>query len=885
MKKPESPAAPLVVRLEDVQTEREAGGKAANLARLKELGVAVPEGLVITQAAFERFLDETALRPAIDALCRTLDSRSPLTIACAADTIAALIRAETLTDALAGELQAAFAAMGAPRAIVRSSAIGEDSAAASFAGQLDSIPDVTSAHALRRAVLDVWASRWSNRVLTYELVRNAPLAGMGVIVQRQIDAVISGVLFTEAPGDPERMLVEYCGGAGESLVSGKENPGRLTIARRDGRTVRLAAPERAISHEAERLSDRVLQSLGQTALSIEQAFGSPQDIEWTMDEGGTVWIVQARPITNAQQSRTIGATPEIVWSNANVNENFPEPISPLLYSIAREGYYHYFRNLGRAFGISRRRLAAMESPLRQIIGVHGARMYYNLTNIHHVLRAAPLGDRLASYFNQFVGAEEPGTRNPEAATWNQGHGIAQAAELIVIALKTGWQYTRLTRRVERFERGADAFAERTHPSRLAAKSVPELLDDFRAFLDIRCNRWTDAALADTGAMVCYGTLKSLLSRSFPHADQQSLHNTLLKALPGLVSSQPPIELWRLSRLIRADRDLSTLFRDASTSAILATIRGDVRFDAFRREFERYLEDWGFRCSAELMLTVPSFQEAPEPAIDLLKSYASMDGESPVDLLARQQRERLLETARVLRALGLRRLYVSPVLRSTQACIQLRERARLKQALLYSRLRRIVLALGARLVESGRLARPEDVFFLTSAEIDALAAGSDMFPDHVRGVIELRRAAHAEITAFTPPDMIRLPVGEYLSPCPADPPADESSPQGGMRGVGACGGRTTGRAVILADVSESHRLSPGDVLVTRQTDPGWGPVFPLISGLVMERGGMLSHGAIIAREFGIPSVVGVKDATRLIPQGGRVVIDGDRGLVSVVEGAA
>ena len=144
------------------------------------------------------------------------------------------------------------------------------------------------------------------------------------------------------------------------------------------------------------------------------SFDRPQDIEWTIDADGRLWIVQARPITTAaerrpgplRERRLSGAELHVQWSNANVNENFPEPISPLLYSIASAGYYHYFRNLGLSFGISRRRLAAMEQPLRQIIGVHGARMYYNLTNIHAVLRTAPFGERLAASFNQFVGADD-----------------------------------------------------------------------------------------------------------------------------------------------------------------------------------------------------------------------------------------------------------------------------------------------------------------------------------------------------------------------------------------------------------------------------------------------------------------------------------------------
>ena len=228
----------------------------------------------------------------------------------------------------------------------------------------------------------------------------------------------------------------------------------------------------------------------------------------------------------------------------------------------------------------------------------------------------------------------------------------------------------------------------------------------------------------------------------------------------------------------------------------------------------------------------------------------------------------------------RRLIVATVLRWTQRSIQLRERARLKQALLYSRLRRVALEIGNRLEAAGRIAHRDDVFYLTAEELDLLVSGGAMFPDHLSRMVDVSKAAHAELSKTTPPDSMALPAGEYFRPEHQPVASGIEEPRAQLTGVGACGGMTTANAAILLDVTESHRLRKGDVLVTRQTDPGWAPIFPLISGLVIERGGMLSHGAIIAREFGIPSVVGVKDATRLIPHGARIIVDGNQGIVQV-----
>ena len=860
-----------VIPLSNALHARDVGGKAHNLARLIAFGQSVPEGFVVTNAA---------LQCAVSRNAQHVDLRSA-----------------PLPTELIADLDFFHTLSTADVFVVRSSAVGEDSATASFAGQLESILHVSGAAALRQAVADVWASLSSPRVLAYQRARGVTLDGMGVVVQRQIAASVSGVIFTAsdassfhpmgsdlglAPSDT--MLVEYCSGLGDGLVSGRENPGRLTIDRRTLRWTNHALPDRPMRGSLGFPNDAHVATLARHALEIERAFGSPQDIEWTLDQDGALWIVQSRPITTITPARAR----TVIWSNANVNENFPAPISPLLYSIARTGYFHYFRNLGRAFGFSSLRIAAMEDPLRHIIGVHGARMYYNLSSIHGILRSAPYGDLLASWFNRFVGAEETDTRAfvPMRTT---ARFTADLIELVRIALCTTWQYLFLTRRIERFERTASAFAERTHPDRLRDRSTRELLDDLRSFIDIRNNRWTDASLADTAAMVCYGVLQRTLARQFPSADHAGLHNSLLRALPNLPSGIPALKLWELSRIVRADRRLLDLIGTRANADALRAIRHDPIFHAFGEAFDRFIEDWGFRCSGELMLTAPTFQEEPERLLEIIKVYVGMDDGSPAEQLVEQAAERESETARLARDLRQRRLIsfvpllhqwhgLAVLVRWTQRSIVLRERARLKQALLYSRLRRIALMLGTRLVRESHLSQPDDIFFLTVEEIDDVITGSAMFPKAVADLVALRRTAHADLSTIAPPDSMRLAPGEYWTPreVSALVPSEASTPN--FSGLGVCGGRATARAAVLNDVSDAHLLQPGDVLVTRQTDPGWAVVFPLISGLIMERGGMLSHGAIIAREFGIPSVVGISDATRLIPHGSRVHIDGDLGLV-------
>src|SRR5439155_17039996 len=250
------------------------------------------------------------LQLAIDRLDSGIGMMTAIAVAVPTPPLTLLVDRAAIPGEIWGPVLRAWRALGVSCAIVRSSALGEDSASASFAGQLDSIADVTSEDGLARALRRCWAARWSARVLAYERHRRRPLAGMGVIVQEQIRASLSGVMFTASPGDEASMVVEYCAGAGEALVSGRVNPGRVTLDRASGSIRHTAEPE-----HGGRLADPCLRDLAGLGLRIEAAFGAPQDIEWTIDETNGVWIVQARPIAAAvagAHAKTDGAS--TLWS-------------------------------------------------------------------------------------------------------------------------------------------------------------------------------------------------------------------------------------------------------------------------------------------------------------------------------------------------------------------------------------------------------------------------------------------------------------------------------------------------------------------------------------------------------------------------------------------
>ena len=883
--KPTRPAC--LLPLDTLNDPSLCGAKAGRLASMHQWGYPVPLAIVLHDGALRQVLQETSLEHFVANATASLSLDAPAEIATVAAAIESRLICSKLPTDLVDEITEATADLLAQGpVVVRSSACGEDSNEAAFAGQLDSFLNVRTPEQLLTALKRCWASYWSHRSLTYQLTRGIRLQGMGIIIQRQVDARFSGVLFTRhiQHTDQDHMVLEYCAGLGDRLVAGDVSPRRLYIDRQGMVSEDLVSSAETVQP----LSDALIQQLGSLGTALEDDFEEPQDIEWCVDGNDQLYLVQSRPITTLKQSRQ-----KIVWSNANVNENFPDPISPLLYSVASTGYYHYFRNLGTAFGISEQRIDLMEYPLRNLVGTHAGRLYYNLTNIHAVLRAAPLGEFLAEAFNQFVGAEST-DRDDRAPRWTslQGGRLRELGEALKIAGKAVGSLWKMPRGIARFEATVDAFAFDSHPDRLPSLDWTDLLALWRRFLRIR-SQWTEGALADAASMISYRLTQRLLSAEFTSDTDAAIANRLLTGLCDIVSGLPTERLWDLSRLIRQHESLTTAITRDPPDRVWKQIETDASLKPVRRALGDFLETWGFRCSGELMLTQPSYQEDPASLIPILATYVTRDGESPEEHLQRQQRRRERETDRVLDELRTRKLasflpwprkdaIARRLISWTQRSVACRERARLKQALLYSRFRRLALTVGRSFADRGLLYDPDDIFFLTCDEVDQIVSSAAMLPMTTAELAKLRRGELESLSRDRPPDHIELAPGQFWEPSPAVTPENaDAGPRRHLQGTAVSGGTIVGRAIVLTDPRQFTEVQEGDLLVTRQTDPGWGPILFLVRGLVMERGGMLSHGAILAREYGIPTVVGIPNATECITSGDILRIDGDRGLVEVL----
>ena len=793
------------------------GGKAHHLARLAAFGCVVPRGFVLTAPAFRGFHGRTqTLSPAVER------------------TISAALNESHLQFPVA----------------VRSSAVGEDGTNASFAGQLDSFLGLSDDASVREAICKCYASYGAERAKTYRKLTGATLEGMGIIIQEMAPARVSGVMFTRAPDQTDNLLIECCEGLGEELVQGRVEPQAVAV-------VRTSLDLCSQLPSASLLPRERFQELARLGLELEQAWGAPQDIEWSFgpqsaDGGEGFFLLQARPITTLTRR---GPSP-IVWSNANVNENYPEPLTPFLYSVASTAYYHYFRNLARVFGFSRARVTHMESHFHAAVGAQRGRLYYNLSAIHAAFRHFPLGIDLTPTWNEFVAVDH--MTRAESRRWTL---LGEVLALVRCAFQMVLVLATLEWRIRRFERRVtEAVVDRT---RLPLSTLSGLNRNLAQFLTIRFQQWTDASLGDAAAM---------LGTAFHRWVARSLRVPAPVATAELargktISGDAITALRTLARIMARDGEFRAALATETDGQLALGLVHEKRFASVGQQFRSYLAAWGHRSPRELMLTEPDYVEAPERLLGPLRCMIAA-ADAPPDC---QEPARATLGLYVTIATAL--LY--PCTRLARYGIATRERARLKQSQLYAHTRQVLIAIGEQLVTRGTFTKKEDVFYLTNTELQQLLTQRYQHPSTLKELIALRRGEETEWRSQPPPP--ELIVGELTD---ADDPVADPTVTGMARwfGTGISAGIAAGNACVIIDPAEGHRLRPGNILVARQTDPGWAPLFAAASGLVIERGGSLSHAAIVARELGLPAVVGIKGATHSIPDGARIRLDATRGEV-------
>jgi pyruvate,water dikinase len=847
------------------------GGKGANLAWMARAGLAVPPGFCVTTAAFRRFVGR-----AMEPLHAALDALDPGDVEGArviAGRVRAALRALLIPPEVSAAVVRAWLALSGPDHAwaVRSSATAEDLPGASFAGQQDTYLNVRGERPLLDAVRDCWVSLFTDRAVLYR-ARNGfghRAVALSVVVQRMIEPDASGILFTADPVSGNRAIVSIDAGfgLGEALVGGlidadlykadkatgslrEMRVGDKAFAirsRPEGGTVQEPLPESR--RRARVLSNAQVAELCAVGRRVETLAGAPQDIEWCY-EGAVLYVVQARPIT------TLFPLPEPapvdgihVYVSFGHVQMMPEAMPPLALDT-------WVQLLPFARGSLTGR--AEDRPAQpRAVGLAGSRLYIDVTT---PLRIPPLRKLMLGLFGT-VYPQIPEALRSQLPRLNPDRGVSLAGALPVLRL--------IAPIVSRVIAALTVFSPESF-GRRADAAVARILDRVGVLDSPRATRDRLSVLFPAVPMIVPPIIAGIVAQKLLTAlgVAPTTLQPVLRALPGNVTTEMDLTLADLADLLRAHPALATSLRRDG----LAAIEGRPEAAPFLRGFREFLERYGMRGTGEIDLSRPRWRD--DPAMLLSVVLGSISGGESGDHRRRHAAMAAAADETIERVVSEvpwpRRWIVRRLLRVMRAGLGLREHPKYLLVQILERAREVAQAAGRNLAQAGTLDRPDDVWFVTWDELVLAGEGRATR----RETVTSRRATFA-IDQKRHPPLVLASDGEI--PAASD---REDLPAGAIGGIGASAGAVEGPARVVLDPA-AEVLHAGEILIAPFTDPGWTPLFTHAAGLVTEVGGLMTHGSVIARELGIPAVVGATGVTTRIHTGDRVRVDGDHGYVQVI----
>ncbi|MFD5826868.1 PEP/pyruvate-binding domain-containing protein [Lentzea sp. NPDC060358] len=808
------------------------GGKAANLGELTRAGFPVPQGFCVTTAAYRTVARAGELANATPENDRRVLLETPVP--------------QEVRDAIT----AGYRALGEDVPVaVRSSATAEDLPFASFAGQQDTVLNVVGEDAVVDAVRRCWASLWTDRAVSYRETNGIDHATthLAVVVQRMVQSAVSGVMFTANPvtGKRDQIVVDASPGLGESVVSGAVNPDHFVVdggeivekrlgdkrvvirSRPGGGTERVEAGENAQPC----LTDGQVHALAVLGRKVARHHGTPQDIEWAIDAEGDLHLTQARPIT------TLFPLPDNPDGGAHVYfcfslaQGLERPITPMGRAA--------FREIARAaFEI------VIGDPASKSCVEAGERIFFDVTKVMRSKVGREFVTRLLSVM--------------EARSSEVLRVLFDDPRFAVRNSSPTPALRRLVRLARRFHVPATVVKALVNPEkavRTAMLMEREVLDRAAALpIDQALRQCVVPVLPGLAPTALVGFAMLGLAGKVVQTRPGELQ-TVLRGLPNNVTTEMDLAMWDVAEEIRRDPGALEQFRAGGRPAAL----------------EAFLARWGHRAVAEIDLGLPRWSDDPAHVAGVVRNFLLLEEDQarPDAVFARgaAEAEAMIETlARRARGRG---WLVRFALRRTRVLAGLREYPKYLVITLFGALRTRIAHAGAQLVEDGRLDAADDVFFLDLEEMRSTSGD-------LRAVVAARREVYNR-------EMRRRRIPRVLLSDGTEPEAVSHGvpAEGDLVGTPASAGTVTGIARVVMDPVGAH-LEPGEILVAPSTDPGWTPLFLTAGGLVMEMGGANSHGAVVAREYGIPAVVGVREAVTRIRTGERITVDGGTGAVITAE---
>jgi pyruvate,water dikinase len=874
------------------------GGKGANLARLARAGFPVPGGFLVTTDAYHEYVAANDLAAPILAAAATARPEDPASLEAASATIRARFQAGTIPPELAAALVAAYRALGAPPVAVRSSATAEDLPDMSFAGQQDTYLNIVGDAAVLDAVVRCWASLWTARALGYR-ARNGIAPGdvaLAVVVQELVPSEASGVLFTANPltGRRDEVVIDATLGLGEALVSGQVEPDHYVVDSTTGRirNKTLGAKALAIHGQAgggtvtvtgdaaarQALPDVVIADLAALGLRVTQFYGTPQDLEWGW-AGERLFLLQARPITSLfpVPAGLPVNPPHVMFSFASV-QGVLDPLTPLGQDAIALGACGF----GAMFGVH------MTPETQGTLLTAADRLFLDVTPLvrNSIMR------RVLLRVSRFL---DPGIRQALDKLWDDprlapapGRGLPRLNTLRHLLYGFGpilrqvvLNMMRPRARRTAIDRGTDTGLARLAARAAAARTPAQQV----AFLDeavlgtfVIVKRYIIPGLM--GGMISLVALQRLAGR-LPDAERVRLEMT--RGLPRNVTTEMDLALWETDRRIQADPATQALFERTGAADLTASYLAGRLPAVAQTAIAAFMDRYGMRGVAEIDLGRLRWREDPTHILQVLQSYIQIPPDQAPDVQfkrgaaeAKRALGRLIAEVRREPGGAIKARVAAALARRMRTFAGMRESPKFAIIRVFGLVRTSLLEAGHTFVVAGVLDRADDVFYLHRAELRALATGEQR---DWRGLVAARRATYAREQARRQVPRLLLSDGEAFYEG-MQGTADDGT---GLVGSPVSPGVVEGVVHVVLDPRGAH-LAPGEILVCPATDPGWTPLFLAAGGLVMEIGGLMTHGSVVAREYGIPAVVGVHDATTRLQTGQRVRVDGSTGQIAILDAA-
>ena len=825
------------------------GGKGAHLAELSHVdGLRVPPGFCVTTSAFARIMAEA---PSTDALLDRLSGLDPGdrdAIGELSTELRRTIEAIAIPDDVAAAIALALARRPEQDAYaVRSSATAEDTPTASFAGQHDSYLNVVGPDAVLQHVRRAWASLFTERAVTYRLRNGVDhrTVRMAVVVQRMVVADAAGILFTADPvtGNRKVASVEAVPGLGEDLVSGLVTADLYTV--RDGAVVTKAvAGER---RERPALTDARVVELVQLGRRIEARFGRPQDIEWCLDGDGFA-IVQSRPITTLFPIPVADDDGHHVYLSVGHQQMMTDPMRPLGLSLWQmKALPRMYEAGGRLFVdvIERLSSPAARAAVLAVVGDSDPLTGDALRTILDRDDFVPsLPDPAPEDAPRPVAAPAPSEVDPALVTELIDRGQASNAAV------------------------ADAIRSHSGPALLdfIAQDIQELR---RILFDPRSRQ------VYMGAMHASAWLNEHL---LEWLGEKNVADTLTQSVPHNITSEMGLALLDVADAIRPHPEVVAFLADVEDEGFLDALPALAGGPEARAAIAAFLDKYGMRCVGEIDITRPRWGERPSALVPLIlgniRTFAPGDGPRRFERGRTEALEKERDVLERLRALpdgegkAAETKRMIDRVRSGSGYREYPKYFIVGRTFVY---KKALMEEAARLVAAGVLREKEDIFSLTFTELQEVVRTHLVDHQHIARA----KDAFESYETLTPPRVLTS-EGEAV----AGSYRRDDVPAGALTGLAVSAGTIEGRARVVLDMADAE-FAPGDVLVTAFTDPSWSPVFVAVQGLVTEVGGLMTHGAVIAREYGLPAVVGVEQATRLIQDGQRIRVHGTDGYVELL----